>query len=64
VTSLRLIDDVLELDGEMVGRVLPGLRLSLRDRLTAAFDAADEAYVEQLEERIAQLEEWLKEPAQ
>jgi hypothetical protein len=44
------------------GRLLPGLKLSLRDELTALFDAVDEDYIALLEDRIAKLEEQLKGP--
>ena len=58
MSTLRLLDDVIELDGRPVARLLPGLQLSLRDRLTEAFDCLDEdaLYISQLEGRIAELE--------
>jgi hypothetical protein len=45
----------IEFDGVRVARLLPGLRLSLLDRLTEAFDSIDEdaATVAELEERLA-----------
>ena len=44
MTTLRIVaDDVVELDGVPVARLLPGLRLSLRDDLAWAFDSVDEA---------------------
>ena len=64
MTDLRIVaDDVIELGGVSVGKLLPGLKPSLRDELTALFDAIDEGYVARLEDRIEQLEAWLKEPA-
>jgi hypothetical protein len=54
VTSLRIVDDMVELGGQPVARLLPGVSLSLRDRLTEAFDALDEdaAYIALLEARL------------
>jgi hypothetical protein len=51
---LRIVEGWIELDGERVARLLPNLRLSLRDRLTEAFDAMEEdaAYIAELEERL------------
>jgi hypothetical protein len=63
VTEIRLMEDAIELDGVTVARLLPNLRLSLRDRLAEAFDSLDEDYIALLEDRIAKLEERLKEPA-
>jgi hypothetical protein len=53
--SLRIIEGFIEFDGARVARLLPGLRLSLLDRLTEVFDAVDEdaAYIAELEERLA-----------
>jgi hypothetical protein len=56
VTEIRIIGDTIELDGVMVATLVPGLKLSLRDELIWAFDAVDE-----LEDRVAQLEARLKE---
>ena len=56
MTALRLLGDEIELDGRSIARLLPGLTLSLRDKLTEAFDCLDEEYVAELEDRIAQLE--------
>ena len=42
MTALRLIGDEILLDGVTVGTLVPGLRLSQRDRLEEAFDALDE----------------------
>ena len=64
MSELRIVaDDVVELDGVPVARLLPGLRLSLRDELIWALDALDEDYVIGLEDRIGQLETQLKETA-
>jgi hypothetical protein len=79
VSQLRLLDDVIELDGQPIARLVPNLCLSLRDRLIAAFDALDEgadditdlentiaqleSRIAQREARIAQMEERLKAPA-
>jgi hypothetical protein len=53
--SLRIVEGWIELEGERVARLLPGLRLSLLDRLTEAFDSMDEdaATIAELEERLA-----------
>ena len=58
MTALRLLDDAIELDGQVVATLVSGLRLSQRDRLAAAFDALDEdsETIALLEDRIAQLE--------
>jgi hypothetical protein len=41
VSELRIVaDDVIELGGVPVARLLPCLKLSLRDELTWAFDVA------------------------
>ena len=58
MTALAIVDDVIELDGRPVARLLPNLRLSLRDRLAEAFDAIDEdaETIARLEYRIAWLE--------
>lgn len=73
MTVLRILDDVIELEGQPVARLLPRLSPTLVYRLTEAFDAAlDEAEediaqleetIAQLEDRIAALEEQLMEPA-
>jgi hypothetical protein len=64
MTELRIVaGDVVELNGRPVAKLLPRLKLSLRDELAWAFDAVDEDYVVELETRIARLEERLKEPA-
>jgi hypothetical protein len=62
-TEIRIIDDAIELDGVTVARLLPNLRLSLRDRLVEAFDSLDEDYIALLENRIAELEAKLNETA-
>jgi hypothetical protein len=58
MTSLRIIGDAIELNGVPVARLLPGLKLSLRDSLTWAFDEVEEDAdtIVELENRIAQLE--------
>jgi hypothetical protein len=57
--SLRIVGDFIELDCERVARLLPNLRPTLVYRLTALFDALaeDDAYIRELEERIAALKE-------
>jgi hypothetical protein len=64
MTALRIVGDAIELDGRVVAVLVPGLRLSQRDQLVAAFDfAADAAEdVALLEARIAILEERLAAP--
>ena len=54
--SLRIIGDEILLDGVTVARLLHGLRLGLRDQLTAALDAADEDYVAELEDLLERRE--------
>lgn len=54
MTELRLIGDEILLDGVTVGTLVPGLRLSLRDKLTEAFDELDEDEAE-LDEEIERL---------
>jgi hypothetical protein len=51
---LRIVGDFIELDCERVARLLPNLRLTLRDRLTETFDSIDEdaAYIAELEEKL------------
>jgi hypothetical protein len=39
MTTIRIVDDAIELDGVTVARLLPSVRLSIRDRLTELFDA-------------------------
>jgi hypothetical protein len=51
------------MDGQRIAHLGPNLPLSLRDELTFALDAVDEAYVAKLESRVEQLEAWLKETA-
>jgi hypothetical protein len=64
VSTLRIApDDVVELNGQPIARLLPNLPLSLRDELVGTFDAVDEGYVAQLEDRVEQLEAWLTEAA-
>jgi hypothetical protein len=52
--TLQILQGFVELDGERVAQLLPGLRLSLLDRLTEAFGAIEEdaAYIAELEERL------------
>ena len=61
--ELRIVADVIEMNGVTVGTLVPGLRLSIRDQLVEAFALADEDenYIAELEGRIAQLEARLKE---
>jgi hypothetical protein len=63
MTAICIIADEILLDGVTVARLLPELRLSLRDRLVELFDAVDEDenYIAELEGRIARLEAKLKE---
>jgi hypothetical protein len=60
MTSLRIVGDAIEIDGVTIARLLPGLRLSFRDKLTEAFGALDEdaETIARLEDRIA----WLGKP--
>jgi hypothetical protein len=62
VSALRLIADVIELDGRPIAKLLPELRLSIRDHLIAIFDdlGEDEATIVELEGRVAKLEARLK----
>ena len=59
MSSLRIVEDTIEMDQRAVATLVPGLQLSLRDQLIAIFDAVDEdeAHIAQLEGRIAQMEE-------
>jgi hypothetical protein len=56
--ELRIVADVIEMDGVTVATLVPGLRLSIRDQLVEAFELAGEgeATIVELEDRIAQLE--------
>jgi hypothetical protein len=60
--SLRFVGDTIEMDGRVVATLVPGLRLSDRDKLEATFDAVEEdaETIVLLEIRIAQLEAKLK----
>ena len=62
MSSLRIVEDTIEMDQRAVATLVPGLQLSLRDQLIAIFDAVDEdeAHIAQLEGRIAQMEARLK----
>jgi hypothetical protein len=61
VSQLRIVEgDVVELDGVPIAHLRPNLTLSLRDELICALDAADEDYVAGLEDRVEQLEAWLR----
>lgn len=64
MSTLRVVDDEIELDGVAVARLLPNLTLSLRDELALALDAADEDYVAELEDRVEQLEGWARQQGQ
>lgn len=57
MSQLRIVEgDVVELDGVPIARLEPGLPLSQRDRLIAAFDSLDDAEdFEDLEEKIEEL---------
>ena len=58
MTTLRIIDDAIELDGVTVGTLIPGLRLSIRDQLVEVFALAGEGEetIIELEARVARLE--------
>ena len=47
----------VELNGRPVAKLLPGLKLSLRDELAWAFDAVDEDYVVELETRLRAMDD-------
>jgi hypothetical protein len=61
--ALRLVADVIELNGQPIARLLPSVCLSIRDRLEEIFDALDEdeETIAVLETRVVQLEAKLKE---
>lgn len=42
MSTLRIVDDTIEMDQRAVATLVPGLQLSLRDQLIAIFDAANE----------------------
>ena len=61
MSELRIIGDVIELDGVTVGALIPDIRMSTCDELVRAFDALDEVDelrddVERLEDKNAALE--------
>ena len=58
MTAICIIGDEILLDGVPIAHLLPSVRLSIRDRLTAVFDALDEdeTYIAELEGRITRLE--------
>jgi hypothetical protein len=58
MTAICIIADEILLDGVTVARLLPSVRLSIRDQLIAVFDAVDEDenYIVELEGRVARLE--------
>jgi hypothetical protein len=65
VTEIRVIGEVIELDGVTVAGLLPNVRLSLRDQLVQVFDSIDDedddaGYIALLEANIARLEKQLK----
>lgn len=61
MSQLRIVEgDVVELDEVPIAHLRPNLPLSLRDELICALDAADEDYVAGLEDRVEQLEAWLR----
>ena len=55
MSTLRIVDDTIEMDQRAVATLVPGLQLSLRDQLIAIFDAANEdaEYILELEDRVA-----------
>jgi hypothetical protein len=55
VSTLRIIGDEILLDGVTVGTLVPGLRLSQRDRLEEAFDELAELDEDDLDEEIERL---------
>ena len=65
MTSLALMDGHIELLGQRVARLLPGLAPTLVHRLEEIFDALDEdaATIAELEDRVAQLQARLAAPA-
>jgi hypothetical protein len=58
MTELRLIGDEILLDGVTVGTLVPGLRLSQRDRLEEAFDELAE--LEDEDELDAEIERLIR----
>ena len=65
MTEIRIVADAIEMGGRVVATLVPGLRLSDRDRLVELFALAgeDEETIAVLEARVAQLEARLKAPA-
>jgi hypothetical protein len=56
-----LFDDASELNGATIVKLLPSVRLSIRDQLTEAFDFINDGHIEFLGASTAPLEEQLKE---
>ena len=58
MSTLRIVDDTIEMDQRAVATLVPGLQLSLRDQLIAIFDAANEdaEYIPELEAKKFLLE--------
>jgi hypothetical protein len=55
MTELRIVGDAIEMGGQGVATLVPGLRLSDRDKVEAAFDSLSEN-----EDSVAELEDLLE----
>ena len=66
MSELRIVGEAVEMDGQVVATLIPGLRLSIRDQLAEAFALAgeDAETIAEFEVRVAQLEARLKAPAE